>query len=255
MENSDKALNTGAKRVYDVAPSEIFAEFMKSGWAPTPLTGITQDEVVSHCVRRRAELSAAFTGVRLVIPSGGPQQRSNDTDYLYRPHTAFADYTGVQGVEAHPDSVGHPIGQGFSTKGDAGKRRTGSNEKVTNILAHIAMQRLGHCAPLTWGRSAFTNVTASRTVAPARHGWATGTPSRQLHLRGQACGMTCLGTSTLRPRCRKSALPAPPAPQKTRQRAGSAGAVSGPTGSCALDLVFSADLSTDGVARDRLRPF
>ena len=25
MENSDKALNTGAKRVYDVAPSEMFA--------------------------------------------------------------------------------------------------------------------------------------------------------------------------------------------------------------------------------------
>ena len=105
MENSDKALNTGAKRVYDVAPSEIFADFMKSGWALTPLTGITQDEVVSHCVRRRAELSAAFTGLRLVIPSGGPKQRSNDTDYLYRPHTAFAYYAGVQGVEAHPDSV------------------------------------------------------------------------------------------------------------------------------------------------------
>ena len=105
MENSDKALNTGAKRVYDVAPSEIFADFMKNGWAPTPLTGITQDEVIAHCVRRRAELSAAFTGVRLVIPSGGPKQRSNDTDYLYRPHTAFAYYTGVQGVEANPDSV------------------------------------------------------------------------------------------------------------------------------------------------------
>ena len=105
MENSDKALNTGAKRVYDVAPSEIFADFMKNGWAPTPLTGITQDEVVSHCVRRRAELSAAFTGLRLVLPSGGSKQRSNDTDYLYRPHTAFAYYTGVQGVEANPDSV------------------------------------------------------------------------------------------------------------------------------------------------------
>jgi Xaa-Pro aminopeptidase len=105
MENSDKALNTGAKRVYDVAPSEMFAEFMKTGWAAKPLTGITQDEVISHCVRRRAALSAAFSGVRLVIPSGGPKQRSNDTDYLYRPHTAFAYYTGVQGVEANPDSV------------------------------------------------------------------------------------------------------------------------------------------------------
>ena len=43
--------------------------------------------------------------------------------------------------EAHHDAVSHPIGQGFSTKGAASKRRTGSNEKVTNILAHIAMQR------------------------------------------------------------------------------------------------------------------
>ena len=47
MENSDKALDRGAKRVYDVAPSEAFAEFMSTGWAPTPLTGIHQDEVVA----------------------------------------------------------------------------------------------------------------------------------------------------------------------------------------------------------------
>ena len=37
MVNSDKAINTGAKRVYDVAPTEMFDEFMKTGWAPTPL--------------------------------------------------------------------------------------------------------------------------------------------------------------------------------------------------------------------------
>ena len=73
MENSDKALNARTsthQRVYDVAPSEMYAEFMKTGWALTPLTGITQDEVISHCVRRRANLSAAFTGLRLVIPGG-----------------------------------------------------------------------------------------------------------------------------------------------------------------------------------------
>ncbi|MEY3636832.1 MAG: hypothetical protein RL147_1261, partial [Actinomycetota bacterium] len=33
MENSDKALDRGAKRVYDVAPSEAFADFMSTGWA------------------------------------------------------------------------------------------------------------------------------------------------------------------------------------------------------------------------------
>jgi len=95
MENSDKALDTGAKRVYDVAPSEMFGDFMKTGWAPTPLEGITQDDVIAYCVKRRAELSAAFAGLRLVLPSGGPKQRSNDCDYQYRPHSAFAYYTGV----------------------------------------------------------------------------------------------------------------------------------------------------------------
>jgi len=83
----------------------MFAEFMKNGWAPTPLTGIVQDEVIAHCADRREELSAAFTKLRLVIPSGTAKQRSNDTDYLYRPHTAFAYYTGVQGVDANPDAV------------------------------------------------------------------------------------------------------------------------------------------------------
>jgi Xaa-Pro aminopeptidase len=105
MENADKALNRGAKRVYDVAPSAAFAEFMSTGWAPTPLTGIHQDEVIAYCIERREKLSAAFTGLRLVLPGGPAKQRSNDSDYLYRPHTAFAYYTGVQGVEANPDSV------------------------------------------------------------------------------------------------------------------------------------------------------
>ena len=93
MENSDKALDTGSKRVYDVAPSEMFGEFMKTGWAPTPLEGITQDEVIPYCALRRADLSAAFAGLRVILPSGELKQRSNDTDYDYRPHSAFAYYT------------------------------------------------------------------------------------------------------------------------------------------------------------------
>jgi hypothetical protein len=41
MENSDKPL-VKAMRGHDVAPSEMFAEFMKNGWSPTPLSGIEQ---------------------------------------------------------------------------------------------------------------------------------------------------------------------------------------------------------------------
>ena len=54
---------------------------------------------------------------------------------------AYQFYVPLHRDEAHPDSTSHPIGQGFSTKGEASKRRTGSNAKVTNILGHIAMQR------------------------------------------------------------------------------------------------------------------
>ena len=69
MENSDKPL-VKTMRGHDVAPSEMFAEFMKDGWSPTPLSGIEQAEVISHCHDRRQKLSAAFTKLRLVIPSG-----------------------------------------------------------------------------------------------------------------------------------------------------------------------------------------
>ena len=54
---------------------------------------------------------------------------------------AYQHYVPLHRDEANPDSKAHPIGQGFSTKGDAAKKRTGSNEKVTNILSHIVMQR------------------------------------------------------------------------------------------------------------------
>lgn len=55
--------------------------------------------------------------------------------------TAYQHYVPLHRDEAHPDSGHHPVGQGFSVKGDSAKRRTGSNEKVTHILGHIAMQR------------------------------------------------------------------------------------------------------------------
>lgn len=93
------------KRIHDTAPSEVFAEFMKTGWSPSDLKGITASPAVTWCVSRRAALSEAFPGIRLVIPAGNFKVRSNDCDYRYRPHSAFAYYTGVQGAEATADAV------------------------------------------------------------------------------------------------------------------------------------------------------
>jgi hypothetical protein len=55
--------------------------------------------------------------------------------------TAYQFYVPLYRDDAHPSDTSHPIGQGFSTRGDAARRRVGSNEQVTNILSHIAMQR------------------------------------------------------------------------------------------------------------------
>ena len=43
---------------------------------------------------RRDAVSAAFPGKRLVVPAGAPKQRSNDTDYAFRAHSAFSHLTG-----------------------------------------------------------------------------------------------------------------------------------------------------------------
>jgi Xaa-Pro aminopeptidase len=94
-----------SRRVYDVPPSDVYADFMTTGWAPSPLHGITQDPVIPFCFARRAKLSEAFAGLRIIIPSGNSKVRSNDTDYRFRPHSAFVYYTGVQGEEVTSDAV------------------------------------------------------------------------------------------------------------------------------------------------------
>ena len=115
MESTDKPVES--RRVYDVPPSDLYADFMKTGWAPSPLHGITQDAVIPHCFSRRTKLSEAFTGLRIVIPGGNSKVRSNDTDYRFRPHSAFVYYTGVQGEEVTSDAVlvMEPNGQGHDS--------------------------------------------------------------------------------------------------------------------------------------------
>lgn len=50
--------------------------------------------VASYAAARRFAVGAAFLGNLIVIEAGASQVRSNDTDYRYRPHSAFAHLTG-----------------------------------------------------------------------------------------------------------------------------------------------------------------
>ena len=81
-----------------------FREFIGQGWASTEASKLSPADVAAYTPRRRDELSAAFPGERLVIPAGGLKVRSNDCDYMFRAHTAFAYLTGI-GAEGEPDSV------------------------------------------------------------------------------------------------------------------------------------------------------
>lgn len=84
--------------------SEAFRGFIGADWAPydeTPLPRLPAAEVAPA---RRAAVSRLFPGERLVVPAGGFKVRSNDTDYRYRPHSAFAHLTGL-GTDREPDAV------------------------------------------------------------------------------------------------------------------------------------------------------
>lgn len=103
--NNNAEVTEKAKRIHDQAPSDLFADFMRSGWAPSDYSDLAPLEVVTYAFARRQVLSAAYPGIRLVLPAGGYKVRSNDTDYQYRPHSAFAYYSGVQGADSTADAV------------------------------------------------------------------------------------------------------------------------------------------------------
>ena len=84
--------------------TEEFRSFVREDWAPRRPTVTEVSAAAAPAAARRAALSATFPGERLVVPAGGLKVRSNDTDYVFRPHTAFAYLTGL-GADREPDAV------------------------------------------------------------------------------------------------------------------------------------------------------
>ncbi|MFZ5869562.1 MAG: aminopeptidase P family protein [Actinomycetota bacterium] len=84
--------------------SEAFKRFIATGWAPRPDTRPQRAEVAPFAAARREKVSRAFPGERIVVPAGPLKVRSNDTDYRFRPHSAFAHLTGL-GTDREPDAV------------------------------------------------------------------------------------------------------------------------------------------------------
>ena len=73
---------------------------MNSGWGDIERDDVTLSDVGTWAAKRRDALSQAFPGERLVIPAGTYKVRSNDTDYVFRPHTDYVWLVGDQTSDA-----------------------------------------------------------------------------------------------------------------------------------------------------------
>ncbi len=109
--NNEKALEV---RTHDIPIADAMTEFMKEGWAPSPLTGVNPHPSIPFTKIRREKLSKQYPGSRLIFPSGSLKIRSNDSDYPFRAHSAYSWFTGIVASDCVPDSlfVMEPNGSG-----------------------------------------------------------------------------------------------------------------------------------------------
>ncbi len=81
-----------------------FREFISANWADRAEQTPSPREQAPFAAARRERISELWSGKRLIVPAGAAKVRSNDTDYAYRAHSAFAHLTGW-GSDSVPDSV------------------------------------------------------------------------------------------------------------------------------------------------------
>ncbi|WP_233549222.1 aminopeptidase P family protein, partial [Clavibacter lycopersici] len=100
--------------------STAFSDFVSSDWAAREELDPSAREQAPYAAERRRRLSALHVGTRLVIPAGRLKQRSNDTDFPFRAHSAFAHLTGW-GADSEPGAVLvlEPVAEGSSADGSA----------------------------------------------------------------------------------------------------------------------------------------
>ncbi len=90
---------TPAVESHDPAWPPAIREFMAGGWSGRDLD-VPRSPVAAYAAARREQLAAMYPGERLVLPAGGFKQRSNDTDYRFRPDTAHTYFSGNQTSDA-----------------------------------------------------------------------------------------------------------------------------------------------------------
>lgn len=108
MANSTDTVITPAPRSNEnrstTPGSTGFKSYISSQWADRTDVLPPAREQAPFAAARRERVSAMYPGQRLIIPAGRLKQRSNDTDYAFRAHSAFAHLTGW-GSDAEPGAI------------------------------------------------------------------------------------------------------------------------------------------------------
>lgn len=143
--------------------SDTFRQYISSGWADRPAAAVSERPKAAPAADRRARIGALYPGVRLMLPAGPAKQRSNDTDYAYRAHSAFAHLTGWGADTVHgsvlvldplPDGSGHTAtlyfreGAGrdsdeFYANSDIGEFWTGPRPSLADVAADLGFATAG----------------------------------------------------------------------------------------------------------------
>jgi Xaa-Pro aminopeptidase len=105
MTDSAKKPVAGTNEARSTRPTgEAFKAFVASQWAEPQDLETARLASAPFAADRRKRISATFPGRRMVFPAGDHKERSNDTDYRFRPHSDFAYLTGL-GTDREPGAV------------------------------------------------------------------------------------------------------------------------------------------------------
>ncbi|MFF4339644.1 aminopeptidase P family protein [Kitasatospora sp. NPDC001540] len=110
-EKDEQPVKSRKNGLYDGVSDELAAS-MRTGWADTELRGLAPDVQAPYAAARRAKLSAAFPGERLVVPAGNLRTRANDTEYAFRAASEYVHLTGNRTEDAV--LVGEPVEDGHA---------------------------------------------------------------------------------------------------------------------------------------------
>ncbi|APW38430.1 hypothetical protein RD110_15515 [Rhodoferax koreense] len=135
-------------------------DLMTTANAAAYLAGISPQRMVL-LKALAARVDAITAGTRELLVAEGLEKQETIDAWT----AAYKNYVPMFRDEAAAGAP-HPTGSGFTVKGSASKRATGSTKEVTNILAHVLMQR----------EAAITRAEKNR-VALALYGQALSHPN------------------------------------------------------------------------------